>query len=72
MELGQVERYWETRVELVSALKEGEASSLMAVFEVKSEVPEEIYKVDVKGDFLGKPKDKGHAPAMASTSSPIF
>ena len=31
MELRQVERYWETRVELVSALKEGATSSLTAV-----------------------------------------
>jgi hypothetical protein len=35
-----VKRYWETWVELVSALKEGAASSLMAGPEVKSEVPE--------------------------------
>jgi hypothetical protein len=40
MELREVERYWETQVELVSALKEVAASSLMAGPEVKSEVPE--------------------------------
>ena len=72
MELRQVERYWETRVELVSALKEGAASSLMAVPEVKSEVPEGVYVVDVEGASPGEPKDKGSAPTAASTSSPIL
>jgi hypothetical protein len=38
MELRQVERYWETRVELVSTLKESASFSLMAVLEVKREV----------------------------------
>ena len=42
MELCQVERYWKTQVELVSALKEGAASGLMAVPEIKSEVPEGV------------------------------
>ena len=48
MELRQVERYWETRVELVSALKEGAVSSLMAIPDVKLEVPEGIYVMDVE------------------------
>ena len=72
MELREVERYYETRVELISTLKEGAPSSLMAVLEVKSEVPEGVYVVDVEGASLGKPKDKGSAPAAASTSSPIL
>ena len=60
MELREVERYWETRVELVSALKEGTASSLMAGPHVKSEVSEGIFVVDVEGAV----------PATATTSSP--
>ena len=72
MELRQVERYWETWVELVFALKEGATSSLMVVSEVKSEVPEEVYVVDVEGAFPGEPKDKGLTPATASTLSPIL
>ena len=72
MELREVERYWETRVELVSALKEGATSSLMAVPKTKSEVPEEVYVVNVEGASLGEPKDKGSTPAAASTLSPIL
>ena len=72
MELGEVERYCETRVELISALKKGATSSLMIVSEVKSEVPEGVYVVDVEGDSLGEPKGKGHAPTTASTSCPIL
>ena len=72
MKLREVERYWEIRVELVPALKEGTASSLMAVPEVKSEVPEEIYVVNVEEASPGKPKDKGSAPTATSTSSVIF
>ena len=44
----------------------------MAVSEVKSEVPEGVYVVDVEGASLGEPKDKGFAPAVASTLSPIL
>ena len=71
MELRQVKRYWEPRVELVSTLKEGATSSLMAISEVKLEVPEEVYVMDVEG-ASGEPKNKGFAPVAASTSSPIF
>jgi hypothetical protein len=70
MELREVERYWEIRVELVSAFKEGATSSLMAVLEVKTELPEGVYMVDVEGAFPGEPLLKGYAPATASTSSP--
>ena len=69
MELREVERYGETRVELVSTLKEGAASNLMAVLQVKSEVPEGIYVVDVEG---ASPGDKDSAPVTASTSSPVL
>ena len=72
MELRQMERYWKTWIELVSALKEGATSSLMAVPKVKSEVLEGIYVVDVEGASLDEPKDKGSAPAAGSTSSPFF
>ena len=44
----------------------------MAVPRVKSEVPEEVYMVDVKGTSPGEPNDKGSVPATASTSSPIL
>ena len=44
----------------------------MAVPKVKSEVPEGVYVVDVEGDSPSEPKDKGFAPAAASTSSPIL
>ena len=44
----------------------------MAIPEVKSEVPEGVYMVDVEGASLGEPKNKGFAPATASTSSPIL
>ena len=44
----------------------------MTVSEVRSEVPEEVYVVDVKGASPGEPKAKDHAPAAASTSSPIL
>ena len=72
MKLREMERYWETRVELLSALKEDVVSSLMAVPEVKSEVSEGVYVVDVEGASPSEPNDKGSAPAAASTSSPIL
>lgn len=56
MELCQVKRYWETHVELVSALKEDTASSLMAVHEIKMEVLEGIYVVDIKKTSTDEPK----------------
>jgi hypothetical protein len=72
MELRQVERYWETQVELVSALKEGATSSLMVVPEVKTEVPEGAYAVDVEGAYLDESRATGYAPAAANTSSPVL
>ena len=72
MKLREVERFLETRVELVSALKQGVASNLMAVPEVKLEVPEGVYVVDVEGASPGEPKDKDFASATARTSSPIL
>ena len=53
-------------------MKEGATSSLMAVCEVKSEVPEGVYVVDVEGASPSEPKDKGYAPAAAGTWSPIL
>ena len=61
-----MEGFWKTRVELVSALKEGAASSLMAVPQVKSVVP------DVEEVSPSEPKDKGSALTVASMSSPIL
>jgi hypothetical protein len=72
MELRGVERYWETRVELVSALKEGAASSFMAVPEVKMEVQEGVYVVDVEGASLINSTAQGQALAAASASSPVL
>ena len=66
------EQYWETRVELVSTLKEGATSSLMADPEVKSEVPDGIYVVDVEGASHGELLPKGPALVMMSTSSQIL
>ena len=71
MELRQVERYWETWLELVSALKEGAASSLMAVSEVKMEGQEGVYMVDVGRASPINPTAQDQAPAMASMSSPV-
>ena len=67
-----MERYWEIRVELVSSLKEGATSGLMTVHEVKSEVPEGIYVMDVEGASYGEPLAKGLAHTTAITSSPIL
>ena len=67
-----MERYWETWIELVSAFKEGATSSLVAVPDVKLEVPEGVYVVDVEGASLDEPRAKGHAPIAASTSSLVF
>ena len=72
MELRQVERYWETRVEFVSALKEGATSSLMAVLEIKPEVSKGVCVVDMEGDPLGEPKDMGPTLTAANTLSPII
>ena len=55
-----------------SALKKDEASTMMAIPKVKSEVPEEIYVVDMEGVSYGELNDKGSAPIAASTSSPIL
>ena len=57
---------------MVSVLKEGAVSNLMAVLEVKSEVPEVVYVVDMEGTSTDKPRAKGHAPVAASTSSLVL
>ena len=57
---------------MVSALKEGAASSLMAISEVRTKVPEGAYAVDVEGTSLDEPIATGYAPAAASTSSAIL
>ena len=44
----------------------------MAVPEVKTEVPEGVYVVDVEGTSSDEPKAKGYAPAVVSTSSPVL
>ena len=72
MELHQVKRYWETRVELVSALKEGATSSLMTVLKVKTKVLEGVYVVDVEEASFDEPRAKGYTPTAASTSSPTL
>ena len=72
MELCKVEWYWETRVELIFALKENATSYLMAIPEVKLKVPEGEYVVVLEGDSLGKPKNKVPIPASVSTLSHIL
>lgn len=51
----KVERYWKTRVELVSALKEDTTSCLMAVHEIESEKAEGVHVVNVEGTSPGEP-----------------
>ena len=72
MALRQVEQYWKTRIELVSALKEGATSSSMADSDVKTEVSEGVYVVDVKGGSLDWPKAKSYASTTVSMSSPVL
>lgn len=59
-------------MELVSALKEGVASRLLAVYMVKTLQVEGIFIVDVEENFLDKSKKKIHAPISTSLSGPIF
>ena len=44
----------------------------MAVPEIKAEVHEGVYAVDVEGDSHDDPRVKGHAPVAVSTSSPVL
>ena len=69
MELPQVEQHRETRVELVSVLKEGAASSSLVAPVVKPAQAEGVVVVDVEGSFPGGPKDKALASASVSTSN---
>ena len=69
MELHQVERYWNTRAELVSTLKKDATFSLMVVPEVKMEVQNEIYVIDVEESSLINSTTQGHALEAASTSN---
>lgn len=57
MELCYVERYWEARVELVYALKEGATSSSLVVHVVKTEQVEDVFVVDVEEILSGEPKE---------------
>lgn len=72
MVLHQVERYWKTRVELVSMLMEGAISSSLAPPVVKTEQAQSVFVVDVEGVFFNEPREKVFAFASASMSSPIF
>ena len=65
MELRQVERYWETRVELVSSLKKTQ-------FSIWTEVSDGIYVVDVEEASLDEAMAKGYAPTAVSTSSHVL
>ena len=67
-----MKRYLETRVKLVSALKEGATSSSLATPIVKIEQMEGVFVVDVEGTFFNEPKKKVHASTSTSTSSPVF
>lgn len=71
MELRQVERYWETLVELVSAIKGGTTSNLMGVLVVKSKAPKEAPVVDVEEILSVNLKEKAHAFASANTAGPV-
>lgn len=61
------EQYRKSWVEMVSTLKKGATSKLMAIPKVKKKVLERIYIKDVEGASFDEPWGKGHA---ASTSSP--
>ena len=72
MELRQVERYWEIRVELVYVLKGGATFSWLAKPVVKTEQEEYVFVVDMEATFLNKPKKNVSTFISASTSSLIF
>ena len=67
-----MEWYWETRIELVSTLKKGTASSLLVPHVVKTMQAESVFVIDVEGAIPSKPKEKASASASSSTSSPAF
>ena len=67
-----MERYREARVKLVSVLKKCAILSSFSTFVVKIEQSKDVFVVDVEGCFHGEPKEKIHASASVSMSSPIF
>lgn len=67
-----MEQYWESRMELVSALKEGAASNSLATHVLKTKQSEGIFILDVEGTLPDEPKKKDLASASASTLRPIF
>lgn len=53
-------------MKLVSTLKEGTTSSLLAVLVVKLEALEKTHVMDVEETFFGDPKEKALASAFSS------
>lgn len=72
MELRQVKRYSEMLVELVSALKEGTTSSLLAAPMIKTNPTEDVFVVNVEGRFPSESKEKVIASTSISTSNMVF
>ena len=73
MELRHVQQYWETQLELVSALKKDVTPSSLAASVVKTKQAEGVFVVDVKDFFSpNKPKEKGSASTSVNTSSRTF
>lgn len=72
MELRQVEWNQETRVKMVSILKENTTSSSLATLVAKTEQAKGVFVVDVKGTFLNEPKEKVFASISISMLSLII
>lgn len=58
-------------MEIISALKEGTTSNLLAVPMVNLKAPKEAHVVEVEEDFSGDYKKKAFASASASMASPV-
>ena len=67
-----MERYWNTQVELVSALKEDAMSSSLVALVVKMKQAENVFVMNVEGVFPSEPKKNVSSSISASASSPIF
>ena len=56
MKLRHMGWYWETRMELISALKKDAISSSSATLVVRTEQVEGVFVMDVEGTFPGESK----------------
>lgn len=72
MNMQQVDRYKETRVEVVSTLKEGAISSLLANYVVKSEALEGAPMVDVEETFSSDSNEKAPTSTTANAASLVY